>query len=304
MRLGILVEGAALQLPLLPAPYQTALLPGERRTLPCDDRLLAMLWEVGEQQEGMHGLGSRCVVGQLLQMEGGSMCTDMPILKIEALRLGPPSAEVVCIGRCNVRPPIRRGERSQRVAAVSVIRDCDTPTRRDMVVASRTKVSELYLSCHSLAQRAQQSPYRSKSLSRVTAMFWQPLCSLLRQRRLNVASALRDVDAAELERCTRGSCNVWANHRDGPEARAAQQLLLGSTGSAEIELHSFAVASVLSAEERLRMLRFRSTHSRLSRIAFVLRGYEQRLQAELSLQQWAAARKGDDEPQPGANSRA
>ena len=82
---------------------------------------------------------------------------------------------------------------------------------------------------------------------------------------------------------------MWATQEDGHEARAVQQMLWGSTGNAELEMYSFAVAGVLSADERLRALRCRDTHTRLSRAALVMGEYKKRLLAELSLQEWACA---------------
>jgi hypothetical protein len=62
-----------------------------------------------------------------------------------------------------------------------------------------------------------------------------------------------------------------------------------ASGETSIQLLSFTVAGLLTPKDRIGALECRDTYQRLEQEVRILRGFERRLAAEVSLQTWRGA---------------
>ena len=229
-----------------------------------------------------------CIIGQLLTMpHGGSqdhaddlrtpcqlhgiICTTLPILKITKLRLADeqPYAELTCIGRSRLTSPLTRSSDGAHAFATA------EPLTDDIGAAQTTgsNLSSLplrkrYNSCRELSARAQLARSGlSAGGQQVVNAFDLPLEELLKQREHALCDALM------------GACdNELRLHTAAAER------------SRECGLLSYAVASLLPPERRARALNMREADERFEFAARALEELEQRLVAELTLQEWDETR--------------
>ena len=292
-------------MPILPTGAAVALLPGERTKYSLrNERSRDFFVDAFAKQE---------FIGQLLRNHGGQMLVQsVPVIKVVRLHLGAePYAELTCVGRGQLRLPLQpdggRGHHSR--GTIQPLTDISLST-----VSYQHDIRRLYHSCHRLAARVKQGPHTSRSTARLVRLFDQSLEELLRTRRQNLFTAAcdgmlgaeeADVFDRRLARVLDGVCTPWtdsdvagvvaADERDGRSRDGGghnppmSALWHAHAGEVQIQLLSFAVASVLSPDRRLDCLATCNTQLRMAHDVQQLHAFERRLSAELSLQAWAGA---------------
>ena len=287
---------------VLPSKSSKALFPGESHKVRIRDDRMAQFFKASLQE-------SDGVIGQLLLKNGHMVTKPVPLLKV--CSLGPAYAELVCVGRGSMDLPLMPipGSGSHSCASITPVTDRTMQCYPEAIRVIRG----LYHSCHKLALLARSSPEASSSagplLHLCLDIFELPLEEQLRSRRENLWTAARaglelapaSYDSATWrEQCVQGVSTPWAPVAKGgkePARPRLNELWCPGNGELQIQLLSFTVAKVLPPSDRLRALSCRDTCSRLEVEASMLRGFERRLAAEVSLQAWARGSSASGESQ-------
>ena len=284
-------------LPLLPTPFEVALLPGDSRKFRLKNAQQRTFFTACVRD----GDG---LCGQLLKLDDGHMSHYVPVLQV--VRVDISFAVLVCVGRGKLQLPVQPapttidgfwGERSHHsVACVLPMRD--DPMQYHPEVERRVRGQ--FHACTQLAGRIQTGTALSRSHAR---LFAEPLEDALRRRRGNLFEAAQAASGLSLsyagagrDRCVRGICKPWehaAESKAGGREEAERRLETlkafwsPSNGELQIQLLSFSLAGLLTRRNRLSAILNRDAAERLEHEAKVLRSCETRLAAEASLQSWA-----------------
>ena len=213
-------------------------------------------------------------VGQLLltaPREDGSFQTCMrvmPILKVTKLRLmgEAPHAVLTCIGRGRVDLPLIRSSEGHAFAKMEPMEDDYSYCRPEDYPESSLSLRSRYNSCRELSACARRAESGlSLGGMAVAEMFDRPLETLLQEREHILCDALMGACDREIQFHT-------------------------AAGEGLPQLLSFAVASLLAPERRVEALDIVEPKKRQVFVGRALKELEQRLTAELALQEWDETR--------------
>lgn len=249
---ALLVSTSGLELPVLPFPSASMLLPGESR------RVLL-------KEPAVKVLDASPCVGQLLTMPSGDgFIAAVPIVKATHLEVSGDATwfTLTCIGRGLLQLPLLEGATGDSSSAhLAPFVDMNRPSESDSATACAA-IRSRYASCRALSARVLLGGGRvSPSGGAVARLFNNSLGDVLAQKRDTLRMARKGASVSELQLHT-------------------------ASLEAELPLLTNCVAGILDPEERLHALACRDGSKRLPYSERNLRGFEQRLAAEVALQEW------------------